>query len=181
MRKKQGIESEKGAKLKAKGKAKGIGGRAQRKGIILTVDALLALLVLFITVTMAYSMINSLRTDPPPSAQLRHLSLDALTIMEKQHYMQEPLTIVYGGTTNTSGLRDFVFNTPPSICMDIEAYLNDTPRVNYTFAKENCQRTASEYQVGWRSFMIHRNLSNFSQDEYYTVKMTSWYREKVEQ
>jgi hypothetical protein len=156
---------------------RGNGGR--RKGIVLTVDALVALLVLFVTVSMAYSMINSLRTDPPPSMQLRHLSLDALTIMEKQHYMQEPLNLVYNQSTNTSGLREFLFNTPPSICMDIEAYSNDTPGINYTYSKENCARTAGEYQVAWRSFMIHRNTTNFSYDEYYTVKMTSWYKENI--
>ncbi len=167
--------------MRADKKAKMQPGRAQRKGIILTVDAMVALLVLFVTVAMVYSMINSLRTDPPPSAQLRHLSLDALTIMEKQHYMQEPLNLVYETSTNTSGFREFLFNTPPSICMDIEAYSNDTPSANYTYSKENCKRTASEYQVAWRSFMIHRNTTNFSYDEYYTVKMTSWYKENIGQ
>jgi hypothetical protein len=144
-----------------------------QKGIALTVEVIIALLLTFMTLVIAFSMLNSARPSAVEFAHMRVISFDTLSVLEKTGALTTPFEqIGITNGTNTTIIRDVLRQTPPFFCAKLDAYSNSS-YVNYTITKDDCDFSAEDFQVAWRTFPYRVNSTNCT---FFTAKLTSWYK-----
>lgn len=142
----------------------------KKKGFAFTIDVLLALLITFFAFVITFNFLTSFTPSSLSFVHLRTLSLDALSVMEKQGFLaaaargpEEPVP--------STALLDFLLQTPPQLCMQMQL-LNSSLNEVYSVEKAGCTLGGEDFQVAWRSFIVRRNATTY---EFYLAKLTSWY------
>jgi len=144
--------------------------KAKAKGFAFTIDVLLALFITFFTFIIAFNFLTSFTPSSLSFVHLRTLSLDALSVMEKQGYLSDAALGPEEPVPSTS-LRDFLLQTPPQVCMQVHI-LNSTLNDVYSVEKTGCSLGGEDFQVAWRSFIVRRNATSY---DFYLARLTSWY------
>ena len=139
-----------------------------RKGFVLTLDAIIALLVIFMSVAVTFSFIHQVRNYSPQSIKLRELSSDLLSVMEKNGYLEESVS-------DRTAVRSLLQDTPDGVCMMLEVTEGNSTIPTYAMQKTGCEVSTGkervvlrEEYVSWRSFV--------KDGEYYCAKITGWYK-----
>lgn len=127
------------------------------KGAVLTLDALLALTMLFVMLLFVSTSVTTTSVD---DVYLKEVSLDVLTLLEKTGAAKE---YVDRGDYN---IYSIVLLTPPSVCMTIEfSRLSDGLNVG-AIKKPGCEEWGMEYQTTYRTFVSYNVV--------YLMEMRSW-------
>ena len=95
-------------------------GKNARKGVFLTLDASIAMLMLFLAVLVAYAYYGNYSPSTFQSQLLRSYLHDAATVMARQGCFSAPL--LSAQDSNTSCMRQALRATPASVCMQVSAY-----------------------------------------------------------
>ncbi len=92
------------------------------RGIFLTLDVVVAMLLLFMVVMLSFSYYSSSsqQTSSFSTQLLRSFTQDAATVLTGKGYLSAPLDSL--NNANTSGIREVLSATPPSVCMQVEAH-----------------------------------------------------------
>lgn len=92
------------------------------RGIFLTLDVVVAMMLLFMVVMLAFAYYSSSSQQAPAfSTQLlQSYAQDAATVLVSKGYLSAPLDSL--NNSNTSGIREVLAATPPSVCMQVEAH-----------------------------------------------------------
>jgi hypothetical protein len=96
------------------------GKRKGSRGIVLTIDIVMALMLLLIVLATAYSAYGSPSRDGFDGQLMRAYLQDAATVMAKKGYFSAPLQS--SNSSNTSGIREVLAATPSSVCMQVSGY-----------------------------------------------------------
>lgn len=128
------------------------------RGFIITFDASIALLFLFIAGIIMATLI--FYPTAPRGVYLKQVSLDVITILEKT----ERLDGILEG--NATGIHEILMATPEAICMQIS--IIDAGEELAVIGKLNCGSYEKELQTVTRVF-VHDGNS-------YYAKVESWYR-----
>ena len=132
------------------------------KGLILTLDAMVAVAFLLTAIVILSSMM--FQPLVARGAYLKQITLDALTLIEKEDTLDDAVT---GDSTS---LRRVLEMTPPQVCMHI--YIIDkNGGLIALIPKNDCGETGKEMQIAARHF-IHDG-------EPYTLKAESWQRRDI--
>jgi hypothetical protein len=91
-----------------------------RRGIVLTLDVAISMMVLLVAIATAYSYFGSPSRVDFESQLMRGYLQDAATVMANLDYLSAPITS--GNGTNTTGIREVMRATPPSMCMQVSGY-----------------------------------------------------------
>ena len=94
--------------------------RKSMKGVFLTLDVSVAMLMLFLALVVSYEYYGSNVDSGFSSQLLRAYVQDAATAMADRGDFAQPL--LSPGAANTSGIREVLRAAPPSVCMDVSAY-----------------------------------------------------------
>ncbi|MCX8175563.1 MAG: LamG domain-containing protein [Candidatus Micrarchaeota archaeon] len=105
------------------GKRLGRGGMG--KGMILTLDMSIAVLLMFLVFLLAMAYFAKPAPSDFEGVLLRNAMEDAVSVMEAQGYFYAPL--LSEGNSNTSGIRSVLRALPPSVCMQVSAYGIEVP------------------------------------------------------
>ena len=95
------------------------------KGVFLTLDVSVAMLMLFLALVVSYSYYGSNIDSGFGSQLLRAYAQDAATAMAVRGDFTQPLAPA--GNANTSGIREVLRALPPSVCMEVSAYGTTVP------------------------------------------------------
>ncbi|VVB58148.1 Uncharacterised protein [Candidatus Anstonella stagnisolia] len=145
-------------------------GKHSKKGFAFTIDVLLALFITFFAFIISFNFLTSFTPASLQFVHLRTLSLDALSVMEKQSYLSDAAQGPDVPVPSTS-LRDFLLQTPPQVCMQVQL-LNSTLNEVYSVEKSGCTLGGEDFQVAWRSFIVRHNATSY---DFYLARLTSWY------
>jgi hypothetical protein len=146
---------------------------SRARGIALTVEVIIALLLAFMTIIITFSLLNNARPSAIEFAHMRSISFDVLTVLEKTGSLTSPFDhLGISNATNTSSIREVLRQTPYFFCAKLDAYQNST-YINYTVVKANCDYSSEDFQVAWRTFQYPVNATDY---RYFTARLTSWYK-----
>jgi len=93
---------------------------SSRRGIVLTLDISIAMMVLLAVVAMAYAAYGSSSREGFDDQLMRSYLQDAATVMANKGYLSAPIESQNG--TNTTGIREVLRATPPTICMQVSGF-----------------------------------------------------------
>ena len=97
-----------------------VAGSRARRGIVLTLDISIAMMVLLAVVALAYATFGSATHAGFDSQLMRSYLQDAATVMANQGYLSAPTESQNG--TNTTGIREVLRATPSTVCMQVAGY-----------------------------------------------------------
>ena len=90
------------------------------RGVFLSLDIGIAILLMAIVVAMAYAYYNSGISESGLGSRLmRSFAQDTVTVLAKKGYLEAPISSPASGT---SGIREVLRSTPDSMCMQVSAY-----------------------------------------------------------
>ena len=131
------------------------------KGFVITLDAVLALLLMLtilLTITSTFSKVSS---ESWGNVHLRQLSFDTLTILEKSNMLNNAIK-----SNSSAEISDFLSReTPNNICMVLKIFRGQ--EANFIIAKGGCEQK-SEFQIARRSFVVDK--------EFYFAEISTWNR-----
>ena len=133
-----------------------------KKSMILTLDAMFAILTALTLLTAIMFYTSNISIAPYSSISLNKISQDSLTILEKSGGLQAAIK-----TGNNAALAFFIEEAFPQICSEIDLYtVSDELLANITRA--NCD-PSSEPVIARRVFIV-------SNSGIYYARMKSWYK-----
>ena len=127
------------------------------KGIILTLDSILAILVSTIIFVYIFSILNQIDYSTNRNLLLNKIGQDVLTSLEKNGTLQYEVS-----NNRTLELRSVLNSLPANICSDIEIY-NSQNSVVLIVEKAGCN-CSSAYSATIRSFVL---IDTDSMSEYF--------------
>jgi len=93
---------------------------SSRRGIVLTLDISIAMMVLLAAVAMAYASYGSSTREGFDDQLMRSYLQDAATVMANKGYLSAPTESQNG--TNTTGIREVLRATPSTVCMQVSGF-----------------------------------------------------------
>lgn len=117
------------------------------KGIILTLDAILAIIVSTIMFFYIFTTLFQINYSAKRDLLLTKIGQDILTSLEKNGTLQLETT-----NNRTVELREILNSLPPNICSTIEIY-NPQNQIVLIFEKAGCNCT-TDYSTNVRSFVL---------------------------
>ena len=93
---------------------------AKAKGIFLSLDVSVALLIIFTTVMLSFTYFTSMQTNGPSNQLIRSYLQDAASVMSSRGDFSTPLDSQ--PNPDTSGISEVFTASPSSVCMQVEAY-----------------------------------------------------------
>ncbi len=146
---------------------------AQRKGVVLSAEALMAALLLFGALALAFGPLAPDSALPDGNRPvLRHAAYDALEAGVENRAWLEPLQAL----PNDLKIRNLVENLSPAVCLEVEIYQDGQvpPNLTYAYVRSGC---APGYGVeeaqGWRAIINRTDSSDYS---YYWVRAIAYPR-----
>ena len=91
-----------------------------RRGVVLTLDISIAMMVLLAVVALAYASFGSPSHAGFDDQLMRSYLQDAATVMANQGYLSAPTESQNG--TSTSGIREVLRATPSTVCMQVTGF-----------------------------------------------------------
>jgi len=95
------------------------------KGVFLSLDAVTAMLLLFVVIIISFAYFTVPMTSNFESQLLRMQMQDAATVMSKAGYL--PLSLDSSSDAGISGIREVLRATPDSLCVQVSAYGTKQP------------------------------------------------------
>lgn len=131
-----------------------------RRGIVFTIDAIIAVIILIAFVSASYFYLKNINNNFGDN-DLFQVSQDSLTVLELNNELQSAIA-----TSSISDIQVYIDNLLPShVCADIALYdSSDILQLNAT--KTNCT-SSDETSSSIRTFIVSNN--------FYYAKMRSWY------
>ena len=134
-----------------------------RRGFVITIDAIAALS--FMLLSLYFIQSTSFNPQILKGTQLKQLSLDTLSVMEKSGRLGAVVA------ENSTAAREILLATPEAVCMQLSiAAQNGT--VIATIDKPACGGIGSEVQITYGIFRSGNDL--------YSGTLRSWYRQEAE-
>ena len=94
--------------------------RESRRGIVLTLDISIAMMVLLAVIALAYASYGSSTRAAFDDQLMRSYLQDAATVMSSKGYLSAPIDSENG--TNTTGIREVLRATPSTVCMQVSGF-----------------------------------------------------------
>jgi hypothetical protein len=94
--------------------------RWAKRGIVLTIDIALSVMVLIVMIATAYAYFGSPSRATFDAQLVRAYTQDAATIMASRGDLAAPISSQNG--TNTTGMREVLRATPGTLCMQVSGY-----------------------------------------------------------
>ena len=91
-----------------------------RRGIVLTLDISIAMMVLRAAIALTYASYGSPAREGFDDQLMRGYLQDAATVMANKGYLSAPTESQNG--TNTTGIREVLRATPSSVCMQVSGF-----------------------------------------------------------
>lgn len=129
------------------------------KGIILTLDAILAIVVITLLFLYIFSTLYQINYSTTRDLQLTKIGQDMLTSLEKNGTLQFEVA-----NNRTLELRRILDSLPANICSAIEIY-NSQSQITLIAEKAGCNCT-TDYSITIRSFIL---AGSETMDEYFAM------------
>lgn len=139
-----------------------------RKGIVFSIDALIAFTLMFTIILITASYMNGISFEARNSLVLKENALDIGTILEKNNEFENAVQ-----TNKVIELRSYINKLPGSICSNIEIFEeNDLDNAIMSVLRPGCQQNFSESATINRSFIVQ----NDTDANFYIGRTTVWRR-----
>lgn len=106
-----------------------------KKSIIFTLDAILAILIAGVMITASYFYISQANIPMSNRPNLHKISMDALAVLEKDSTLKNSVQ-----TGSASGLSEFLNSLAPQICSKFTIY-DDSSTLVLSALKSDCNIT----------------------------------------
>lgn len=141
------------------------------RGIIISVDALLAILIVLSLLGLATFYFGQIGFEAQNSLYLKKVGMDVLSVMEKNEVLED---IIENDTIVLA--KPFLEALPHNICGEIKIYeYNDTETVKLSTVKKDCKKSKQEIASIKRSFV--RKLGSSANVQVYLAEVNTWQRE----
>lgn len=142
-----------------------------KKGFLISFDALLALMIFFIMFAMSTAFLSEVKFEAKNSVLLKERAMDAITILEKNDYLKQATE-----ENDPKAIRRFLNRLPNSFCAQISVFgENDFSSPQMTVLRQDCEKTGSDLATINRSFVVKTGYDA----EFFTARITAW--QKVSQ
>lgn len=134
--------------------------KTARRGLVLSVEALLATLILFGSILIAAQL--SASPTPPPSALplLRDYAQDTLARGVASGAFLQPVS----DAPTDNDTRTLISNLPSGVCVQVEVYNGSVApaNLNYSYTPPDCNLTISTPQaIAWRAAAYWHSSSSY--------------------
>ena len=138
------------------------------KGVIVSLDALVAALVLITMISLSSFYLGQVDASERSSTLLKETAMDTLTSLEKSGKLEQSVQ-----NSDPGRLREYVNRLPNSLCLDLSVY-NSTDLSNPEFSvlREDCTKNFSSSSTINRGFAVRSGSSALL----YVARLTAWYR-----
>jgi hypothetical protein len=137
-------------------------GTRERKGFVITLDAIAALSLMLITLYF----VQSAKFDPVAlkGTELKQISLDTMTVLEKSGRISEVFFV------NGTSVSEVLTATPPQVCMELTVTAENGSVVT-VLDKPGCGQAVSESQYVYGAFRAGGVV--------FSSTLKSWYNQEV--
>ena len=140
----------------------------QRKGFLISFDALIALMVLFALFIAATAYFAQAEFQANNSVLLKEIAADSLTVLDKSGKLGSAIKSDKGAE-----LRAFMNRLPHSICTDLRIYPeSDLNNASFIVLREGCKKEFEDMATVKRSVLV-RNGTNAG---FYIAELRAWQR-----
>lgn len=136
--------------------------RIKLRGVLITIDAILAVGMLLLAVMLLGT--EWFRPLAPDGFYLKQVSLDTLNLMESRGILDSVMN------NNESTARDLFEKLPKSVCMQVIITMPTSEEPIATVTRTDCGSYGKELQVVYGNFIY--------ENEIYSVRLESWYRKE---
>jgi len=137
------------------------------KGIVISMDALIALLVLIVILTLTNGYLNGIQEAENRSLLLKEQASDIATVLEKNGFLEEAVK-----TGQVNDIRSYLNRLPNSICAETIAFEAVDQNIVFSAVKPSCTQSSGEASSINRSFIMNDTQTNF-----YYARVTTWIRD----
>lgn len=143
----------------------------KKKGVIISVEAMLAALLLFGSFLIAASLATASDEQPSGLPLLRLYTLDVSRLGADSGAWG---TVLSDSLADDSKISALASHLPPSVCLQLEIYHNTTRSSDlaYSYVNSSCNRTVDTPQYQWWRALVRRG--NSSSNEFYWVKTMTY-------
>lgn len=129
------------------------------KGFVITIDSIIALIVTISIITLLSSSVFRLDTSAWSDAQVRHISMDSLAILDKSGILSRAVA-----QNSTAEIVYFMSTESTSLCMKVK--VSGTNGYNLYAEKTGCTDEGSKVFLSRRTFV--------SGNDFYTAELDAW-------
>jgi len=141
---------------------------AGKKGFVISFDAMVAMLVLFIMFTVATSYLGKVVFEAESSSILKEVAMDTITVLEKGNTLENSIK-----KDKVTDIRSFLNKLPYSICADLRVYAEtDLANPALTALRPGCKLNFEEVAIMKRSIVVENN----GNADLYLAEIRTWYR-----
>lgn len=137
------------------------------RGIVISMDALIALLVLLMILTVTNGYLSGIQATEKNSLLLKEQTGDVATVLEKNGFLEEAVK-----TGQVSDIRSYLNKLPNSICAETIAFEAVDRNIVFSVLKPGCTQSLGETSSVNRGFIVHD-----IQTKFYYARVTAWVRD----
>lgn len=139
-----------------------------KQGFVISLDALIALLVLLSLMVAASSYLAGIKHEAGSSLTLKEVAMDSITVLEKGGTLEKAIS-----TDKVNEIRAFLNRMPANICGEINVYAEtDLNNQIFTVLRPGCLKNFKELATIERSVVVENNGSA----DLYLAKINAWYK-----
>lgn len=121
-----------------------------RKGIVFSIDALIAFTLMFTIILITASYLSGVTYEARNSLVLKENALDIVTVLEKNGEFENAVQ-----TNQINQLRSYINKLPSSVCSNIEIFQeNDLGNPVMSVLRPGCKQNFSDSATINRSFIV---------------------------
>lgn len=139
-----------------------------KKGIVISLDALIALTILFSMILIATAYMSQVSFEAKNSLILRENNLDIATVLEKNGEFENAVN-----TDKVNSLRSYINKLPNSLCVEIEIFNeSDLNTSIMSVLRGGCKKSTSDSATVNRSFLVETN----NDVNFFIARTRAWFR-----
>jgi len=140
------------------------------RGIVISLDALIALLIFFSIIASSIFYFSQVHYDAKNSILLKESAMDALIVLEKSGTLEKAIQ-----SNKVVGIRRFINKLPNSMCFDLSLFHeSDLSNAIISFLKPGCKKNFIDSATFNRGFIVRNDF----EAEFYIARITAWQRLK---
>ena len=137
-----------------------------RRGFVIAIDALLALTVLFVIISLAFDAASSRGTSIQQGVILQTFAEKAVLTLEQSRLLSRAVIL-----NNTSEIRTFINGWPTSVCGSVSVFSSpDVNTASFVVAKSGCDVQSPQIERVRHSFIV----ASPPDANLYVVEVTIW-------
>jgi len=141
------------------------------KGIVISIDAMMALLVMIVVLTSTVYYLGNVKFDEKNNSLLKENGMDIVTLLEKNGEFEWAVQ-----NNKVNQLRTFMNKLPSSLCLDLSIYSNSNlTEAQLSLLRPSCKKNFSESATINRSFIVE----NGSNADLYFARLIIWKKVSV--